>query len=1097
MGRAWLFVALNESHLEGFLNSFQHNPSIVDEYYLSHAILSTPQLLLLQSLMCGLEHVNFSIEPDVHYLDIPVFPVVITHPAITPPTQSDCTVRSKGKPELSHQNSNLGSAVVINPDALVNAASKGTELAAKALRGVFGNNQLRTREVVLGDEMPEVAYYELPKALQDVACFDSIAEQQGTELTCMGITVKENTICKSCSFDLNRCQCGSSSKKMNQRTHIDSDILIDDGPIRVTRQLSTRKKHSFKHTTTIGIQCDDILNDTDSGLPSDIPSSVDSSIDLLTAWLSASHHQENTKLFGVHEISTQCNDLGDESPEKSHFSHDPLQTDVCLIDFVTEDEASHSCGLFCFDLTTDDPEIHEENLDFTQKKIKELVDGVNPDLTFSETEKDSVSTEKTFKTKSPRKLLKMNILQHEHTIGAIEAEEKDNKKVEKEHNECSDRELNETCGLNKTAHTAVPIACTEIVNNESEIEQSIHTEKSSHSFESQQTNKLNIESTTNKNSECNVVPQTSCDDITCAGVNTYYLMCNAYAADSKLDPCQSISAENEISESLNQVKVGSSCILDSFNASDSKLELCSKDETNSDENAITSKPSHQVKVASSCASGSSELDYPDIYKVESIQKKKKNMDSCSTSLELSTSSEKSLSESNNLCEVTTNKHICEKESDKVHAKVPVFEKAVDLAYYDNCETENSSFEEENISQHLFEEDSFAEMEDSYVVDIDSNLHLQLMLDVVLSDDEKLIKLFRTRSHSNKNNENLFILFTNSLVYFLTQYETLYVRQNYLGYFNVDVLHSNQGLIFSEDVTSNTKCVRCNTSDSTLTRLLLFCFQENKPNINPANLKGLQQQLHLYSDWTKHTSCLESCVSSETGIPVSDCDILLYSLIEWKTESKVVKTEPSLTSDLSYKAGRSFFGGEKWVSAYFVLEDGLLYQYKTKNATKPDHCYIIEEEISSVERGVTSADFSVILRTGSRINLRASDDDNAKSWIEAIASFIQSYSSTAEYPVNCSLVIATKRLFICHEDHSTGFCRCLSHVQLSEVTHVEMNYETHFCCVYFKQCSPMQKPSSSKACNWQLQFPSAQHCEQFENTMKDCCYSISFNRLTTS
>uniref|UniRef100_F6WBB7 RUN domain-containing protein n=4 Tax=Ciona intestinalis TaxID=7719 RepID=F6WBB7_CIOIN len=247
-GRAWLFVALNESHLEGFLNSFQHNPSIVDEYYLSHAILSTPQLLLLQSLMCGLEHVNFSIEPDVHYLDIPVFPVVITHPAITPPTQSDCTVRSKGKPELSHQNSNLGSAVVINPDALVNAASKGTELAAKALRGVFGNNQLRTREVVLGDEMPEVAYYELPKALQDVACFDSIAEQQGTELTCMGITVKENTICKSCSFDLNRCQCGSSSKKMNQRTHIDSDILIDDGPIRVTRQLSTRKKHSFKHT---------------------------------------------------------------------------------------------------------------------------------------------------------------------------------------------------------------------------------------------------------------------------------------------------------------------------------------------------------------------------------------------------------------------------------------------------------------------------------------------------------------------------------------------------------------------------------------------------------------------------------------------------------------------------------------------------------------------------------------------------------------------------------------------------------------------------------------------------------------------------------
>ncbi|XP_078482626.1 uncharacterized protein LOC100176982 isoform X2 [Ciona intestinalis] len=1093
MGRAWLFVALNESHLEGFLNSFQHNPSIVNEYYISLAILSTPQLLLLQSLMCGLEHVNFSIEPDVHYLDIPVFPTVIAHPTITSPTQSDCTVRSKSKPELSHQNSNLGSAVVISPDALVNVASKGTELAAKALRGVFRNNQPKTRGVVLGDELSEVAYYELPQEQQDVACFDSIAEQQGTELTCMGITVKEDTICNSCSFHLNNCQCGSTSKKIKQRTHIDSDILIDNAPIRVTRQLSTRKKRSFKHTATIGIQCDDILNDADSGLPSDIPSSVDSSIDLLTAWLSASHHQENTKLFGVHEISTQCINLGDESTEKSpHFSHDPLQTDVCLIDFVTEDEASHNCGLFSFDLTTDDLEIREENLDFGQEKIDESVDGVNPDLTFSETEKDSVSTEKTLETKSPRKLLKINIQQ---TICTVGAGERENKKLDKDRNECGDRELNKTCGLNKTAHTAVPMACTEIFNNELEKEQSIHSEKSAHSFESQQTNKLNIENTTNKNSECNAVSQTSCDDITCAAANTDYLMCNA--SDSKLDLCskdQSKSVENVITaESFNQVKVATSCTSDSFNASDSKLDLCSKDQSNSAENVITSESFNQVEVDSSFTSETSELDYPDIYKVESIQKRNKNMDS-SNSLEVS--SEKSLSEASNLCEVTTNKYICEKESDKVHTQVPSFGKAVGLENSDNCETENSCFEEENISEYLYE-DSYAEMGDSYIVDIDSNLYLQLMLDVVLSDDEKLIKLFRTRSHLNENSENLFILFTNSFVYFLTQYETLYVRQNYLGYFNVDVLHSNQGVIFSEDVTSNNKCVRCNTSDPALTRLLLLCFYENKPNINPAKLKGLKRQLHLYSDWTKHTSCLESCVSSETGIPVSDCDILLYSLIGWKTESKVVKTSPSLTSDLSYKAGRSFFGGEKWVSAYFVLEDGLLYQYKTKNATKPDHCYIIEEEIASVERGVTSADFFVILRTGSRLDLRASDNDKAKCWVEAITSFIQSHSSTSEYPVNCSLVIAAKRLFICHEDHSTGFCRCLSSVQLSAVTHVEINYETHCCCVYYNQCSPMQKPSSSKACNWQLQFPSAQHCEQFENTMKECCYTISFNRLTTS
>uniref|UniRef100_H2ZDK0 RUN domain-containing protein n=1 Tax=Ciona savignyi TaxID=51511 RepID=H2ZDK0_CIOSA len=76
-GRTWLFMILNEKILDGYLTTFQHNPMIIQEYYHSFALLCSPQLMLLQSLICGLEHVHFKIETDTHYWDAPDFPTYI------------------------------------------------------------------------------------------------------------------------------------------------------------------------------------------------------------------------------------------------------------------------------------------------------------------------------------------------------------------------------------------------------------------------------------------------------------------------------------------------------------------------------------------------------------------------------------------------------------------------------------------------------------------------------------------------------------------------------------------------------------------------------------------------------------------------------------------------------------------------------------------------------------------------------------------------------------------------------------------------------------------------------------------------------------
>ena len=44
-GRAWLFIALNESLLESYIRCFQQNEKLTEEYYVSDALVRDQQVL--------------------------------------------------------------------------------------------------------------------------------------------------------------------------------------------------------------------------------------------------------------------------------------------------------------------------------------------------------------------------------------------------------------------------------------------------------------------------------------------------------------------------------------------------------------------------------------------------------------------------------------------------------------------------------------------------------------------------------------------------------------------------------------------------------------------------------------------------------------------------------------------------------------------------------------------------------------------------------------------------------------------------------------------------------------------------------------------
>ncbi|XP_038077828.1 pleckstrin homology domain-containing family M member 2-like [Patiria miniata] len=69
--RAWLYKSLNDTSLESYLRCFQENPSTMRKYYVETGMLRDKQrVMVLQTLIAGLDYVTFDLEINIAYFDL-------------------------------------------------------------------------------------------------------------------------------------------------------------------------------------------------------------------------------------------------------------------------------------------------------------------------------------------------------------------------------------------------------------------------------------------------------------------------------------------------------------------------------------------------------------------------------------------------------------------------------------------------------------------------------------------------------------------------------------------------------------------------------------------------------------------------------------------------------------------------------------------------------------------------------------------------------------------------------------------------------------------------------------------------------------------
>ncbi|CAF1240206.1 unnamed protein product [Adineta ricciae] len=77
-GRAWFFLALNDSLTESYMKCFQDNKKLVKKFYTNDSIINdTQRLIALITLCSGLENIQFNLKSDCVYFDRSCWPAYL------------------------------------------------------------------------------------------------------------------------------------------------------------------------------------------------------------------------------------------------------------------------------------------------------------------------------------------------------------------------------------------------------------------------------------------------------------------------------------------------------------------------------------------------------------------------------------------------------------------------------------------------------------------------------------------------------------------------------------------------------------------------------------------------------------------------------------------------------------------------------------------------------------------------------------------------------------------------------------------------------------------------------------------------------------
>eukprot|EP00058_Branchiostoma_floridae_P015666 XP_002601154.1 hypothetical protein BRAFLDRAFT_121069 [Branchiostoma floridae] len=380
------------------------------------------------------------------------------------------------------------------------------------------------------------------------------------------------------------------------------------------------------------------------------------------------------------------------------------------------------------------------------------------------------------------------------------------------------------------------------------------------------------------------------------------------------------------------------------------------------------------------------------------------------------------------------------------------------------EEKNGDSEEKEEEENLVMKRTTPDSHDADIK-VDNNTLLYLMLEVFKEEGEQFSKMFRlSTGHMEGDLRSVYILITDFCMYLLRkgsgdqQFECEdSIRHNDLDYISISLNHQYVQIV----CTNRRKQFWVDSGDELLTRMFVT-------HLHAAMSTGFRIEPFpaVLTDATTQKIALRKWAAKEAKCNTSDIDLLLYTLVHWWDPQDFARTpsdsgQPSslrdgITKDgvLLYKAATGYLRGTTWKSGFFLLSNGMLYQYGQRSDVVPQMSIQLTGPDCNGCRRINSGEklhsFEILLTDRASLELAATSDLEVQEWLQALCQAVsQGVPEKGEPPssvVPCCLALTSLKLFACHEDCQTSFFRSLGSVGLKDISGLSVDEEIDYYCI---------------------------------------------------
>ncbi|XP_072036604.1 LOW QUALITY PROTEIN: pleckstrin homology domain-containing family M member 2-like [Amphiura filiformis] len=152
--------------------------------------------------------------------------------------------------------------------------------------------------------------------------------------------------------------------------------------------------------------------------------------------------------------------------------------------------------------------------------------------------------------------------------------------------------------------------------------------------------------------------------------------------------------------------------------------------------------------------------------------------------------------------------------------------------------------------------------------------------------------------------------------------------------------------------------------------------------------------------------------------------------------------------LQFKANGSFLTGSYWKDAFFMIRNDTFYRFGYKKDKDPQLAVQLRTQHFGGCRRVRCGErpycFELILQDGTSLEIACKNETDVSNWLQAICRVVaqgmmRQHKGKTHSPCQpCCSIIAQNKVLICHEDCQTNFYRCLASCNITDISSIAVD-----------------------------------------------------------